>query len=138
MATLDFTALGKAIDRLGEGLEAIQREPENTLYRDAVIQRFEFTYGLSVKLLARYLEQASVEPLEADLTFPTLIRSASELGILRSGWDRWYIFRNARNLTSHTYDEAKAKSVLDKIPDFLDEARFLYRELERRNSNDAR
>ena len=130
MAALDLSALGK-------GLEAIEREPRNSLYRDAVIQRFEFTYGLSVKLLARFLEQVAIEPMESDLTFPALVRSASELGILCSGWDQWYVVRNARNLTSDTDDEVKAKFVLEKTPVFLEEARFLHAELERRNANDG-
>lgn len=41
------------------------------------------------------------------MSFPTLIRTASENGLLRSGWDTWYEFRKARNLTSHVYDEER-------------------------------
>jgi hypothetical protein len=33
MATIDYSALGKAVQRLKEGLEALTREPENSLYR---------------------------------------------------------------------------------------------------------
>ena len=53
MAGIDYSHLGKAVERLKEGLEALRREPENTLYRDAVIQRFEFTYGLCASMLER-------------------------------------------------------------------------------------
>lgn len=40
---LDLTSLKNAIERLKEGLGALKADPENTLYRDGVIQRFEFT-----------------------------------------------------------------------------------------------
>lgn len=119
------------------GLDALETEPENTLSRDASIQRFEFTYGPCVSLLARYLEQIAIVPLERELTFPAMIRQASENGLLRSGWDVWYSFREARNLTSHTYNESKALQVIEKLPDFLDEARFLLKELEKRTNEDA-
>lgn len=126
MAGIDYSPLGKAIQRLKEGLAALQEEPENSLYRDGVIQRFEFTYGLCGQLLSRYLARTSVVPPETEMTFAALIRTASAQGLLRSGWDAWFAFREARNLTSHTYDGAKAKQVLEQIPEFTAEAQFLY------------
>jgi nucleotidyltransferase substrate binding protein (TIGR01987 family) len=131
MVAIDYSPLGKAVQRLNEGLEALRREPDNTLYRDGVIQRFEFTYGLCASMLERFLMRASsVEP-DKKMTFPTLIRTASDLGVLRSGWDVWYHFREARNLTSHVYSEDIARKVVDKIPDFAEEAEYLYMQLER-------
>jgi len=131
MDGIDYSPLGKAIGRLKEGLEALQREPENSLYRDGVIQRFEFTYGLCASMLERFLmHAASVEP-EKKMTFPTLIRTASEMGVLRSGWDVWIDIRKARNLTSHIYNEEIARQVVELIPTFAEEAEYLYRELER-------
>jgi nucleotidyltransferase substrate binding protein (TIGR01987 family) len=131
MAEIDYSVLGNAVLRLKEGLAALGREPENTLYRDAVIQRFEFTYGLCATLLARYLEQAAPVPPEKEMSFPTLIRTASENGLLRSGWDVWYEFRKARNLTSHVYNEEIAQQVVEKIPGFAVEAEFLFTELQK-------
>lgn len=137
MSTIDYSPLGKALARLREALEALGREPQNTLYRDAVIQRFEFTYGLCARFLARYVERTAPEPLDKEMSFPTLIRTASERGLLRSGWDTWYEFRKARNLTSHVYDEAVARQVLDQIPHFTDEAEFLYAVLGKEGSPDG-
>jgi nucleotidyltransferase substrate binding protein (TIGR01987 family) len=137
MAVIDYTPLGKAVQRLKEGLEALTREPENSLYRDAVIQRFEFTYGLCASMMKRHLAQtAAVEP-EREITFPALIRTASENGLLRSGWDVWYEFRKARNLTSHVYNEEAARQVVEQIPAFAEEADYLYRELERTVASDG-
>lgn len=82
-------------------------------------------------MLERFLmHAASVEP-DKKMTFPTLIRTASDLGVLRSGWDVWYRFREARNLTSHVYSEETARQILEKIPSFAEEAEFLYKALER-------
>jgi hypothetical protein len=88
-------------------------------------------------MLERFLMRAaSVEP-DQKMTFPTLIRTASEMGLLRSGWDVWYGFREARNLTSHVYNEEVARRVVDKIPSFAEEAEHLYAELERTAESDG-
>jgi hypothetical protein len=60
-----------------------------------------------------------------------LIRTASENGLLRSGWDVWFEIRKARNLTSHVYNEETARQVVELIPMFAEEADYLYREPER-------
>ena len=125
MTAIDYSVLGKAVLRLQEGLDALAREPQNTLYRDGVIQRFEFTYGLCATLLKRYLEQNLAVAPEAEAGFPSLIRSAGELGLLRSGWDVWAEFRRARNLTSHVYNEDVARQVVEQIPAFAKEAALL-------------
>jgi nucleotidyltransferase substrate binding protein (TIGR01987 family) len=131
MSSIDYSPLGKAVARLREGLAALSREPENTLYRDATIQRFEFTYGLCTSFLKRYLAQTAEVVPDREITFPTLIRTASENGLLRSGWDVWFDIRKARNLTSHVYNEETARQVVELIPMFAEEAEHLYRELER-------
>ena len=135
---LDLTSLENALQRLAEALQACDSTPQNTLYRDATIQRFEFSYELAHKMLKRYLEMAAANPAGIDeLAFPDLIRTGSEQGLLRSGWDKWAQYRRARSITSHTYDEVKAKQVMLIVPDFLEEARFLLSELQSRNKGSA-
>jgi nucleotidyltransferase substrate binding protein (TIGR01987 family) len=130
---LDLTSFEKAISRLDEALGAYANAPDNTLYRDATIQRFEFTYEISHKMLKRYLEAAAANPAAIDeMAFADLIRTGSEQGLLKSGWDKWRDYRKARGTTSHTYDEAKAMEVAAVIPDFLLEARFLLDEMQKR------
>lgn len=132
---LDLSALENALQRLAEALQAHGTDPQNTLYRDACIQRFGCCYELSHKMLKRYLEMAAPNPVAIDeLAFPDLIRSGSEQGLLRSGWDRWKDYRKARSITSHTYDETKALEVMALLPDFLQEAQALLQELQRRGS----
>jgi len=84
-------------------------------------------------MLKRYQEMAAANPAAIDeMAFADLIRTGSEQGLLRSGWDKWKDYRKARGTTSHTYDEAKAMEVATVIPDFLQEVRFLSGELRKR------
>lgn len=130
---LDLSPLENALQRLSEALQAYAADTSNSLYRDASIQRFEFCYELSHKMLKRYLELASPSPVEIDgLAFPDLIRTGNEQSLLRSDWDRWKDYRHARSITSHTYDEAKAIAVMQIVPDFYIEGKALLKELGKR------
>jgi nucleotidyltransferase substrate binding protein (TIGR01987 family) len=132
---LDLTPLVNALARFEEGLDALAQDPNNTLIRDGVIQRFEFSYELSHKMLKRYLEATSANPDEIDsMTFQDLIRTGSEQGLLLSGWDKWRDFRQARTDTSHTYHEKKALHVVAQLPAFLRESRYLLNALQTRNT----
>jgi nucleotidyltransferase substrate binding protein (TIGR01987 family) len=137
---LDLGSFRKAIKSLENALAVYSSDSTKTLtfetrevIKAGVIQNFEFTYELSHKMLKRYLELAAANPVElSDMSFPDLIRTGSEKGLLLSGWDVWREYRTARGTTSHTYDAGKATEVLSFIPGFLDEARFLLAELEKR------
>jgi nucleotidyltransferase substrate binding protein (TIGR01987 family) len=129
----DPSAFEKAIQRLDEGLQRYQQDITDTQIRDGLIQRFEFTYELSHKMLKRYLEFASPTPEQYDgMAFQDLIRSGNEQGLLLGEWPHWKGYRDMRSKTSHTYDEAVALNVVAGIPDFLEEARFLREKLRER------
>lgn len=131
--TLDLSSLFNAIDRLDEGLARYLADPSDTQIRDGLIQRFEFTYEISHKMLKRYLEMVSPTPEQFDgMPFQDMIRSGNEQGLLLSDWPRWRTFRDMRSKTSHTYDEAKALEVVAEIPAFLDEAQYLRDQLKAR------
>ncbi|MFY7836543.1 MAG: nucleotidyltransferase substrate binding protein [Novosphingobium sp.] len=130
---LDFSPLAKAVARLDEGLARFLADESDAQIRDGLIKRFEFTYDLVHKMLRRALEEASANPEEIDrLTFPTLIRTGVEQGLVQGEWADWRMFREMRNITSHTYDEAKALQVVAAIPAFLAEAQGLLARLEAR------
>ena len=128
---LILTSLENAVASLQDALNEYAKE-EDTYVRDAVIQRFEYTYELSHKLLKRHLEATAANPDEIDtLSFQDLIRLGSERQLLRSGWEKWSLYRKLRGTTSHTYDEAKAQEALKKIPEFYEEAHFLLQQLQK-------
>lgn len=127
---LDLSSYVKAITSLKEVLDEYHKHP-NTFMRDACIQRFEYTYELSWKMLKRFLENTSANPVEYDeMSFQNLIRTGSERGLLLNGWDKWAQYRKARSATSHVYDEKKAIEVFNQIPDFLIEAQHLLESLQ--------
>ncbi|MBF0784836.1 nucleotidyltransferase [Muribacter muris] len=123
---LDFTPLENAIFRLDEGLARYLQDVSDIQIRDGLIQRFEFTYELSHKMLKRYLMAISPNPDYYDtISFQDLIRSANEYGLLQGNWTDWKQYREMRSRTSHTYDEATALTVVQGIPKFLAEVQFL-------------
>jgi len=129
--SLDFTPLANAIARLDEGLARYLVDTTDTQIRDGLIQRFEFTYDLSHKMLRRALEEAAANPEEIDrMSFPTLIRTGIEQGLVSGTWDQWRTFREMRNITSHTYNDARALLVTGAIPGFLAEAQSLLARLQ--------
>ena len=131
--TLDISSFEKAITRLAEGVARFQQDVTDDQIRDGMIQRFEFTYELSHKMLKRYLEATSATPAQYDaMPFQDLIRSANEQGLLQGDWPAWRKFRDMRSQTSHTCDEAKAVAVAAVIPDFLAEVIFLRDQLRQR------
>lgn len=132
---INLSPLTNAITRLTEGWIRYQSDIHDTQIRDGLIQRFEFTYELSHKMLKRYLESSSANPAEFDQAdFHYLIRSANEQGLLLGGWPQWRLYRDMRSKTSHTYDEAIALEVVNAIPDFLKEAQYLHQQLKQRIS----
>jgi nucleotidyltransferase substrate binding protein (TIGR01987 family) len=126
---LDIRALARAVALLDAAMA--RQVPGDDLLRDGCIQRFEFVYELSHETLRRFLRAAAANPDVIDaLNFPDLIREGSAVGLLRNGWPRWRDYRDARAISSHTYDEAKARKVFAMIPPFQEEARCLLARLQ--------
>ena len=131
---IDLSTLKNALNRLVEGNERYLKDINDTQIRDGLIQRYEFTYEISHKILKRHLELSSPNPTVFDsMAFSDLIRTGNEQSLLKNDWTKWKIFREMRSKSSHTYDEQIAKEVVSIIPDFIDEAKFLLKKLENIN-----
>src|ERR1700732_876906 len=131
--SLDVTSLGNAVRRLREGLERFKREPTDEAHRRGLIERLEFTYELTHKMLKRYLKETAASPDEIDrMPFADLVRSGNAQGLLRDDWPAWRRFREMRARTSPTYDAKWSSQVASAIPGFLEEAEHFYAELQRR------
>lgn len=130
---LDIRSLEQATERLAEGIDRYQADISDTQIRDGLIQRFEFTYEISHRMLKQYLSMTSASPEDYDaMPFQDLIRNGNQAGLLRSDWPQWRLYREMRGKTSHTYDENIALEVVREIPSFLHEAEFLREQLRRR------
>jgi nucleotidyltransferase substrate binding protein (TIGR01987 family) len=123
---LDIKPFERALGQFEIAVAALDADPHNALIRDALIQRFEFTYELSIKMLRRYLRLVAISEDEVnELTFRDLIRRASELNLIQGGLVNWVAFRQARNDTVHTYNEVRAIEVAGATREFALEARTL-------------
>jgi nucleotidyltransferase substrate binding protein (TIGR01987 family) len=132
--TLDLSVLKNALNRLVEGNDRYLKDINDTQIRDGLIQRYEFTYEITHKILKRHLELKSPNPEVFDaMAFSDLIRTGNEQSLLKNDWTKWKIFREMLSKSSHTYDEQIAKEVVSIIPDFIDEAKFLLTQLENKN-----
>lgn len=112
---------------------ALSKDTSDTQIRDGLIQRLEFVFELSHKMIKRFLEQSSASSDQYDtMQFSDLIRSANEIGLLKSDWPAMRVYREMRNKTSHAYDEDIAREVVAGIPSFIAEAAFLRDRLKER------
>lgn len=93
----------RALQRLHDVLAV----PETDISRDALIQRFEFTYEMAWKSMLHGL-------LDAGERVPEMVRPVIQAAF-RAQWiddpELWERIKDARNETSHTYNEAKAIEV---------------------------
>lgn len=81
--------------------------------RDALIQRFEFSFELLWKCAKEYLYV--VEGIDA-ASPKKVIRCCRELGLLDDEQTREALqMADDRNLTTHTYDETFAQAVVERI-----------------------
>lgn len=130
---LDLSSFQKALASLGRAIARSEQAPADEELRDAVIQRFEFTFELAWKTLKRQLEQEVAEPASVDrLSFHDLLREAAERGLV-GDVEAWMEYRRQRNITAHTYDGDKARSVHRTALQFFPDARALCEEIGRRN-----
>ncbi len=126
---LDLSALEKALQTLEEILN-LSLDTEKQYIKDATIQRFEYSYELTTKMLRRHLENIADNPGDVkEYSFQEVIRQGYNKGLLKSSWDIWKNYRAYRNKTSHGYDESVANELIFNIPNFFHEAHYFLERL---------
>jgi len=138
---LDLSSLRKAVDSLEKTIKVagnqelaakLDENAKNTI-RAGVIQNFEFTYELCWKYMRRWLkENADAEEAEYPRTRKELFRMAARFGMIKEPMI-WFSYGDARNLTSHPYDEDKAETVYETAVDFIEDAKYLLERLQELN-----
>ncbi len=104
--------LSHAIKRLREAVTAYKNESDNKLYRDALIQRFEFTFELAWKSATEILRENGII---LDIISPkSVFKSAYSVGYIEDE-EIWIGILEDRNLMSHIYDEETADRIADDI-----------------------
>ncbi len=137
---LDLSSLRKAVESLNNTLQVaddrdfIAKLSDNQIdaIHSGVIQNFEFTYELCWKFMKRWL-QVNLGPVYVEgIARRELFRLSAENKLLENV-DKWMEYHEARNETSHTYDEDTAEDVLQTAREFLADAEKLLKALEARN-----
>jgi nucleotidyltransferase substrate binding protein (TIGR01987 family) len=140
MGLLDLTAIRKAVasltaaikDSKDETFISLLQPSQKLLIMSGVIQNFEFTYELSWKFIKRWLEHNLGSSHVDGVTRRELFRLAAEHQLI-SSVDDWMFFHQARNQTSHTYDEKTAREICLAAEKFLPLAQVLLNRLEEKN-----
>ncbi|OGD87295.1 nucleotidyltransferase [Candidatus Curtissbacteria bacterium RBG_13_35_7] len=106
-----FVQYSKAVFRFKDVLA----QDKNEFIRDSAIQRFEFTFDLSWKLIKAYLEEESGiicnSPKEC-------FRQAYKQKLIEYD-DFWIEMTDMRNQTAHTYHEQTAEKIYKQLPKTL-------------------
>jgi len=136
---LDLSSLQKAVVSLESSINVassqIKGEVDTAIeqvIRAGVIQNFEFTYELCWKFMKRWLELNVGGATLDGATRKELFRMAVESQLI-SDVDNWMEYHEARNETSHTYDNDKADDVFKISLKFAGDAKQLLAMLEKKN-----
>jgi nucleotidyltransferase substrate binding protein (TIGR01987 family) len=130
---LDLGLLERALAQFKRALNEYAMHPQEEAYRDSVVMRYVFTYELCVQVLRRYVQLEHRKPLpEDELRTPRVIRRANALGVVRTEWEEFATFRDARNAVAHTYSEAKAIAVATVAARFAEEAQYVLDQVKER------
>lgn len=105
--------------------DALEKEKDD-IVRDAVIQRFEFTFELTWKSLSTFLKEDGIE----FKGIKSLLRDAARIGLLDEP-EVWFTYLEARNLTTHTYDLEIAEKVYIKAKQFNSDLKILLPKLKK-------
>lgn len=125
-AVQDFTSFEQAL----RSLQAAQAQPpRNDLERDGVIQRFEYTFELCWKSIRRALLHLG-RPEVSGSPRP-LFRDALEEHFIQD-IESWFAYLEARNTTSHIYNNDQAEKVFQAIQGFAANAEALLHALQQR------
>lgn len=101
-----FADFKNALSRFKEGLD----RAIDDLHRDGVIQRFEFTFELSWKVMKEWLASKDIKALNPK----DVIRESVNQELIIDG-NLWSDLQDSRNLTSHTYNQKTAAEVYDVL-----------------------
>jgi nucleotidyltransferase substrate binding protein (TIGR01987 family) len=129
LGEISFQPLEKALESLEKG---IATKPSTDLERDGVIQRFEYTFELCWKSIRSLL--LAMGRAEVSSSPKPLLRDALEENII-DDIKPWFAYLQARNHSTHTYNELNADDVYKLALQFPKAARQLLSQLKAKNES---
>ncbi len=131
---LNLTAFRNAIRSFKDALKEYSKDVTNTYVRDSVIQRFEYCYDASKKMLIRHLKNMGESDLDSQ-GLANVIRLGAKKGVLLHSWDAWSRYKDNRNATSHGYDEHVAIKIVSQLDEFSEEMDYFLEKLQQYHEN---
>ena len=132
--SIEIAPLRNALQSLERGLARHRLDRLDEELRDACIQRFEYCFELSWKMLKRQIEAETGNTTEVDgYSKRTLFRVAAERGLIDSP-EPWFVYLVQRNKTSHAYNAQVATELAAVLEEFFTAASTLLAKLETRNA----
>lgn len=115
-----FSNFNNALVQLLEAADLARQRPLSKLEKQGVIQAFEFTHELAWNVLKDFLQDQGDQTLNGS---KDATRAAFKVGLIQEG-EGWMAMIHSRNLSSHTYDEKTAESLVaaifkDYVPLFI-------------------
>ena len=106
-----FQNYKKALITVKSAVELANSRELSDLEKQGMIQGFEFTFELAWNVMKDYLEEQGITNI---IGSKNAIRHAFTNGLIEDG-EMWMEIVNARNLSSHTYDEETAEQLFNQI-----------------------
>jgi nucleotidyltransferase substrate binding protein (TIGR01987 family) len=107
-----FDNLKRAFLLLKEVMQILQERKLTALEQEGLIQRFEYTWELTWKVLKDYLEYSGI--VLDTITARSVIKEALAAKIIDNG-DIWMDALDARNKMSHTYNYKDFEKIIISI-----------------------
>ena len=129
---LDITFLQRCIETLDSALDELRKHSEERdvvydIYRAACVKEFELILEQSGKLLRKRLVAFYSSNLQVDrLNFKDVFRYAAKHGLIDlESVERWFLYRETLNNTTHNYGVKFAEATLELLPAFIADAKEL-------------
>lgn len=128
---LDLSLLQNNLNTLIECFHDYQIENNEKFkeyIKDSCIKRFEYTYETSKKMMNKYLKK-EYDKTEKDLSINNIFREMYALDLIQN-FEKWVKYREKRNFTSHEYNENYSLEIIEIIPDFINDVKYLLEKLQ--------
>jgi len=106
-----FENFQRALKQLSLAMDLKAQRPLSDLEQQGLIQGFEFTHELAWNVLKDYLEMEGIQGLVGSRS---TAREAFKRGLVMDG-EVWMDMIEKRNLSSHTYNQTVALTIVESI-----------------------
>lgn len=134
---IDITNLENAYNTLNECYNDYKSNQTSIFLQyiaDSCVKRFEYTLETAWKLVKKILIQ-KYGKADTELTMNNIFRFMQGYGYAED-WIRWKNYYEKRNHTAHEYNLVKSRTLIDLVPEFLNDTEFLISKLkETENAN---